>query len=79
MEILLNDRRVTESLTMTPGEVRSITGTVDHRGTGPLEIGFHGVEGWTVSSIALQPLLYQNEDFVFDRGLWNVDGVFTPQ
>jgi len=79
MEVLLNNRRATESLTISAGEVRSITVPVDHRGTEPLEIGFRGAKGWAVSSIALQPLLYQSEDFVFDRGLWNVDGVFTPQ
>ncbi len=79
MELWLNRHRATENLTVKAGEAHSITVPVDHRGTEPLEVSFRGAKGWAVSSIALQPLLYQSEDFVFDRGLWNVDGVFTPR
>ena len=78
MEILLSDRPAVAPLTVAAGDARSVTLPVDHRGPGPLEIGFRGPEGWAVSSIALQPVLYRSEDFSLDRGLWNVDGVFTP-
>mgnify|MGYP000965377778 CR=1 FL=1 len=62
--------------------LRSVPGPRFVRDTGPskpLEITFRAPGVWSVSSIALQPLLYRSEDFSFARGLWNVDGVFTPQ
>ncbi len=77
MEVAVDGRRVAEKVVVEGGEVRSITAAVEHRGPGPLRIRFGG-GSWAVSSIAVQAVVYAGEDFSLSRGLWNVEGVFTP-
>ena len=44
-----------------------------------LRISFEGSGPWAVRSIVVQPIIYSNEDFTFDRGLWTADGLFSPE
>lgn len=44
-----------------------------------LKIGFKGSAPWAVRSIVVQAIIYQNEDYTFDRGTWVADGLFSPE
>ena len=43
-----------------------------------LRIGLGGAGPWAVRSLVIQALIYQNEDYEFDRGMWVVQGLFVP-
>ena len=44
---------------------------------GQLRLQFSGAP-WAVRSLVVHPVIYDNEDFTFSRGLWVADGLFTP-
>ncbi len=42
------------------------------------KLTLHWEGHWAVSAVALQAVLHQKEDFLFHRGTWLVDGLYTP-
>lgn len=42
-----------------------------------LKIAFEG-NAWALRSVVIHPIIYQNEDFTFDRELWAAKGLYVP-
>ena len=77
-DIALNGETLAKDVAVAQGEVRRIHLRKYIR-SGKLRIAFSSQRGWAVSAIVVQPLIYAYEDFVFDRGPWLIENVFTPE
>lgn len=73
--LTVNEEVAAEGLTMNPGEIRNLTFS-RYLEEGEARLHFSG--NWAVSTIALQPLLTQREDYVFQRGLWLDENIPAP-
>lgn len=64
-----------KDLTIPKGTIKTVTWSA-WLPKGAFKLDFEG--RWAVSSVALQMLLHQEEDFAFNRGVWLVDEVYEP-
>lgn len=72
--VIAGDWRILDGATVERGNVRRLTRAV-HVVGGTLDVAFSG--RWLVSSLALQPVLTDAEDFSVKRGFWLTSG-FEP-
>ena len=77
-DVRLNGEIKARDVTVRPGEVTELYLGIYARQP-LLRIEFVTKRTWAVSTVVVQPMLYQYEDFAFDRGPWLVDGIFTPE
>ena len=78
-DISVNGESVARNVEVSAGDTRSVVVSTYLRAPGEqLRFRFSSEKSWAISSMALQVLIYQNEDYVFDRKLWMVDGLFEP-
>ncbi|MCC7299488.1 MAG: beta-galactosidase trimerization domain-containing protein [Verrucomicrobia bacterium] len=78
-DILINGKPSVSGISVAKGETETVL--IPHYVRAPekqVRIQFQGKKQWAVNAIAVQVLLYQNEDFFWDRGLWLADGLFEP-
>lgn len=78
--IRLNGKLCVQDTRIQAGKTQTLflsgkTGSPD----GQLRITFGGAGPWAVRSIVVQPIVYHNEDFTFDRSMWMADGLFSPE
>jgi|GEM_PF-3150512 len=74
-EISAAGQSAVTNTSVAPGEVKTFN-FARNLPPGPVEIDFSG--DWAVSTIAVQILIHQDEDFTFTRGLWLAQDVPTP-
>jgi len=74
-DISCNTQKAASNLRIAPDKIKTITFS-RYLKSGFADIHFSG--NWAVSSIAVQMLINQSEDFTFDRGLWLVADIPTP-
>jgi len=77
-DVALNGKVLAGNVTVRKGHVRNVH-LRRHVRADKLKLEFSGKKTWAVSTIILQPLIYQYEDFAFDRGPWLVEDIFTPE
>jgi len=73
--ITCNNEIAAQDITLNPQEIKTVTFS-RYIKNGQADIHFSG--NWAVSSIAVQMLINQSEDFTFDRGLWLAQNIPTP-
>jgi len=74
-DISANNQIAASDITVAPDEIKTITFS-RYVKEGIADIQLSG--NWAVSSIAVQYLIHQSEDFTFDRGLWLAEDIPTP-
>ncbi len=72
-----NGVSVGTALRSEPGKVESVTWPIRLR-DGTLELAFGGDDRFGISALILQRFLTEHEDYAFDRGMWLIDGIPTP-
>lgn len=78
--ILLNGKRCAKDVRVAAGKTKTLVlSRYVRTPERQLKIGFEGPALWAVRSIVAQTIIYQNEDYVFDRGKWVADGLFSPE
>lgn len=77
--ISLNGRTAHENLEIPPGKTETVNVAEYVRAPETkLRIGFSGKNIWSVRSIIIQTLIYQNEDYRIDRDFWVMNKLFSP-
>jgi len=77
--VSLNGQRPPEQVRVEAGETQTLL--LSHYVRSPdrqLKISFDGPSAWAVRSLVVHAVIYQNQDFAFDRSLWVVPGLFDP-
>jgi len=77
--VSLNGTPVLPAVSLSAGETREVS--LSHYVRAPerqLVIGLSGPGSWAVHSLIVHPVIYDNQDFALDRGLWVVPGLFDP-
>ncbi len=78
-DVYVNEERYVENIFVKRGEIeRIIFATYIRRPENQIRIRFRSEKNWSVNSLVLQAVIYQTQDFAFDRGLWVVEGLFLP-
>ena len=73
-DIAVNGERVARGVEVSAGDTRPVIVSTYLRTPGKqLRFRFSSEKSWAISSLGLQVLIHQNEDYVFDRKLWVVD------
>ena len=75
--VSLNGPRPPEQIRVKAGETQTLL--LSHYVRSPdsqLKIGFDGPGAWAIRSLVAHAVIYQNQDFTFDRSLWIVPGLF---
>ncbi len=72
-----NGENVATDLHAEAGKVESVTWPVRLR-DGKLELAFDAEKAFGISTLLLQRFLTEYEDYAFDRGMWLVDDIPTP-
>jgi hypothetical protein len=78
-DVLINGKPSVTDIQTVRGETETVL--IPHYVRTPetqIRIQFQGQKRWAVNAIAAQVLLYPNEDFFWDRGFWQADGLFEP-
>lgn len=73
--ISCNSQKAASDISVLPDEIKTVTFS-RYIKKGVADIQFSG--NWAVSSMAVQMLINQSEDFTFDRGLWLAENIPTP-
>ncbi len=72
-----NEEAVGSDLHAEAGKVESVTWPVRLR-DGKLELGFNAEKAFGISALILQRFLTEYEDYAFDRGMWLIRDIPTP-
>ena len=70
-----NGEKKSDGITIKKDKITTITSS-QWLNTDRMELEFKG--NWTISTISLQMVLHQNEDYAFRRGFWLVDDFYEP-
>ena len=74
--VTVNGTPAARDIVTRPGEARPIIVSTYARQP-EMRIGFSG-KSWAVHAMALKLFIQQNEDYVLDRKLWVMDGLYEP-
>ena len=78
--VSLNGECLAKDVRVPAGHTKTLLlSTYVRRPDGQLKVRLEGPGPWAIRSLVVQAVIYQNEDYTFDRGLWLVDGLFSPQ
>jgi hypothetical protein len=78
-DIMINGKPSVSDIRVSKGETETVLIPCYIRAPEKqISVQLQGKKQWAMNSIGVQTLLYQNEDFFWDRGLWLADGLFEP-
>lgn len=79
-KVILNGKPCADNVRVAAGKTRTLVLPTQVRDSEKqIRITLEGTAPWAIRSLVAQVIVYQNEDFTFDRDTWVIDGLFTPE